>query len=156
MKNTVHWAQHFVSYWVIEKVDPYSQISRKMMCSQIVDTWEKFCPFSPKTVPHRIFWQRQWQKLILQGNTVASATGSSFLFLTSQLIQNTYSNFLNDCHESCKQQPLSLHCADSFQALFILHSEWGRALWENKEWDNVIKEYLIMYMGIELQWPQQS
>ena len=68
----------------------------------------------------------------------------------SQLIQNTYPNFLNSWEEPCKQQTLSLCCAESFQALFISHTEWGRVLQENKEWDHVIKDYLIMYMGIEL------
>lgn len=129
----------------------HPQISKKITRLLLMDTWEKLCLFSPTTVPHRIFLAKATTETHSPGkHTVASATRSSFLFLTSQLIQNTYSNFLNNWDESCKQQTLSLCCADSFQALFILQSEWGRVLWENKEWDHVIKDYLIMYTGIEL------
>lgn len=134
-----------------QHVKPHPQISKKITRLLLMGTWEKLRLFSPATVPHRIFLAKAMTETHSPGkHTVASATRSSFLFLTSQLIQNTYSNFLNNWDESCKQQTLSLCCADSFQALFILQSEWGRVLWENKEWDHVIKDYLIMYTGIEL------
>lgn len=134
-----------------QHVKPHPQISKKITRLLLMGTWEKLRLFSPATVPHRIFLAKATTETHSPGkHTVASATRSSFLFLTSQLIQNTYSNFLNNWDESCKQQTLSLCCADSFQALFILQSEWGRVLWENKEWDHVIKDYLIMYTGIEL------
>lgn len=48
---------------------PMPSDSRKIRCSQLMDTWEKFFAFSPpKQYLPGSFWQRQWQKLILQGN----------------------------------------------------------------------------------------
>lgn len=117
-----------------------------------MDTWEKvFASFPPKLYLTIFFLgkyndRNSFSKAIY----VSSATRPSFLFFTSQLIQNTYPNFLNNWDKASKQQTLSLYCADSFQALFILHTKWGRVLWENKEWDHVIKDYLIMDMRIEL------
>lgn len=54
---------------VVKNVDLFPQISRKIRCSQLMDTWEKFFAFSPpKQYLTGSFWQRQCQKLILQGN----------------------------------------------------------------------------------------